>query len=79
METLQVPVQNKSKLGIVQSGAFTGRHIILPSLPQQRWVFIERGADNFYRACLVHEDWIADQGCDKCLAENYQEQLIMKA
>lgn len=55
--------------GVIEEGALQGRKFLIPAT-----VFVEKGTfmngqPEYARACLVHQRFIPDQGCDKCAAE----------
>lgn len=55
-------------IGLIEEGLLKGRKFIIPSE-----VYVEKsglpGGNNFSKACLIHQKFIADQGCEECRTE----------
>lgn len=64
--------------GVIEDGMLKGRQFIIPSV-----VYVERGQDvmgvKYARACLIHQKFIPDQGCEDCKKEVTEEQAKAKA
>lgn len=54
------------EIAIVTSGKFKGRKIILTGDKEATIAVVERINNNYGKACLIHEVFIKDQGCEKC-------------
>lgn len=61
------------RIGVVESGGFTGKKIILPvgKNPSDSVWLIEEGrfmGDQpiYHKACLMHEKFVEEEGCEEC-------------
>lgn len=60
---------SRQQIAIIQSGKFKGRKMVVPEESSSTVAVVEKTGGKFQKACLVHEEFILDQGCHKCKVE----------
>lgn len=53
-------------IGVIEEGKLKGRKFIIPGeVLVEKGTFIG-GQEQYHKACLIHQEFIPDQGCPKC-------------
>lgn len=67
---------NNTTILVIEEGAFKGLKMLLPTKDLNKpvhYALVEKGVmfgnPHFHSACLIHEEFTSDQGCEKCIAE----------
>ncbi len=65
-------------IGRIENGKLRGRKFIIPSVVYVQKGMHLSGQPEYSRACLIHEQFIRDQGCDACAVEMAKEEKEAK-